>query len=259
MAAVASFYPGVPIGGWAAALLLGVPDMDGRTHDGIALPVLLCPGRSHRVRPRSGIATLRSPLDDEDVVEVHGIAVTSPLRTAFDLARTAADAWGAVEEVDCVFRGRDPVYLARLATYAEDRPRWKGVGWARTAAAQGSTETRSRGESWLRLVWTELAGLPPPLVNAALRDAGGHHLGTPDLLDEVSGLAGEYDGAGHRTAAQQHADAVRAELLEGAGLTLVRASAMDRRQHPGLLAWRIVAAHGRAQRATVRGWAVRGR
>lgn len=187
------------------------------------------------------------------------VIVTSPLRTAFDLARTAADPWAAVEEVDCVFRGRDTAFLQRLAGYAEDRARWKGVGWARTAAAQGSTETRSRGESWLRLVWTELAGLSPPLVNAALRDAGGHHLGTPDLLDEESGLAGEHDGAWHRTAAQQHADAVRAELFASAGLTLVRASAVDRRQGPGLMARRIVIAHARARASALRRWTVTGR
>lgn len=247
-------YPDIPLGGWAAAHLLSVPDMDGRTRGGSELPVLLCPGRSSRVRPRGGIATLRSPLNDDDVVHVAGVAVTSPLRTAFDLARTAADPWAAVEEVDCVFRGRDTDFLGRLSSYADDRPRWKGVEQVRQAAAHGCTASLSRGESWMRLVWTQLAGLPPPLVNVPLTDADGHPLGTPDLLDEVSGLAGEYDGAGHRTAAQQHADAVRAELFAGAGLTPVRASAVDRRQAPGLMARRIVGAHARARGSTLRRW-----
>ncbi len=257
-AAVASLYPEVPLGGWAAARLLGVPDMDGRSA-GTQLPVLLCPGRSGRVRRRGGIATLRSPLCEDDVVDVRGTAVTSPLRTAFDLARTAADVWAAVEEIDCVFRGRDPAFLQRLAAYAGERPRWKGVGRVHRAAALASTLTSSRGETWLRLVWTELAGLPPPQVNVPLGDTAGHHLGRPDLLDEASGLAGEYDGAGHRTAAQQHADTVRAELFAAAGLTLLRASAVDRRQHPGLLARRIISAHARAQRVGVHRWSVSGR
>lgn len=255
--AVAAALPGAVLSGWAAAHLLGVADMDGRTPDGRELPVMVCPGRSGRFRPRSGITLLRSPLGPGDVVEVAGLAVTSPVRTAFDLARTAGDLWRAVEEVDCVVRGRDPALLGALARYAADRPGWTGVGIARRAAAAASVHTLSRGESWVRMVWTEMARLPPPLLNVPVHDHDGHHLGTPDLLDPDLGLVGEYDGAGHRSAHQQHADAVRAELLVGAGLVLVRISAVDRRS-PRATAHRLLAGAAVAGRSTHRGWLLPG-
>lgn len=255
--AVAAALPGAVIGGWAAAHLLGVADMDGRTPDGRELPVMVCPGRSGRFRPRGGVVLLRSPLGPGDVVEVAGVAVTSPVRTAFDLARTAGGPWRAVEEVDCVVRGRDPALLGAVARYAADRSGWTGVGLARRAAAAASVHTLSRGESWVRMVWTELARLPPPLLNVPVHDHDGHHLGTPDLLDPDVGLVGEYDGAGHRTAHQQHADAVRAELLVGAGLVLVRISAVDRRS-PRATAHRLLAGAAVAGRSTHRGWLLPG-
>ena len=86
-----------------------------------------------------------------------------------------------------------------------------------------------------------------------LHDEHGHRLGTPDLLDDDSGLVGEYDGAGHRSAPQQRADAVRAELMAGAGLVLVRASALDRRSPQGT-AQRLLAGRVVAGRTAHRGW-----
>ncbi len=249
-------WPGTPLGGWAAAHLLGVADTDGRSSSGALLPVPLCPGRSGRIARRDGIVLLRSPLEEDDVVEVGGVLVTAPLRTAFDLARTALHLRRAVEEVDCVFRGRDPAFPVLLAGYAADRPRWKGVQQARRAAALTTVRTRSRGESWLRMVWTQLAGLPEPRVNVPVHDAEDERdsvVATPDLLDEASGLAGEYDGRPHCSAAHQHADAVRGELMAGVGLTLVRATALDRAS-PALMVRRLLAAHRVALRVQRRTW-----
>jgi hypothetical protein len=245
--------PAAPLGGWAAAHLLGVHDMDGRDAAGRPLPVPVCPGRSGRLRPRTGLRLLRSALEEADVVEVDGVLVTSPLRTAFDLARTAPTLWQAVEEVDCVFRDRDPWFLEALAAYAAARPRWVGIDQARRATALATVHSRSRGESWLRLVWVLAAGLPPPLLNTPVRVDDGHLVATPDLLDEASGLAGEYDGRTHRTATQQHADAVRGELMAGVGLTPVRATAVDRGSAP-LMARRLLSSHALALTAGRRTW-----
>ena len=38
---------------------------------------------------------------------------------------------------------------------------------------------------------------PRPLCNVPVFDRFGQHIGTPDLLDPVAGVVGEYDGALH--------------------------------------------------------------
>lgn len=79
----------------------------------------------------------------------------------------------------------------------------------------------------MRVVWIATAELPAPLVNVGVRDRTGLLLGVPDLLDEASGLVGEYDGAHHRTLQNHTADNVREERLEEHNLTVVRATALD--------------------------------
>lgn len=252
--AAAAAVDGVPLGGWAAAHLLGACDVDGWTLDGALLPVRCCPGAAGRTRRRAGIEPLRSPLAADDVVSVRGTCVTTPVRTAFDLTRTAASLHQAVADLDALLRA-GLTSARHLASYADERPGWLGVEQARRAAALADRGSRSRPESWLRVVWRCDAALPPPLVNAPVRRSDGSLLGIPDLLDLGTGLVGEYDGSHHRSARQQHADAVRGECLAGAGLTVVRASAMDLRD-PRPLVRRLQAGQLRAREVGRRDWYV---
>ncbi len=88
-----------------------------------------------------------------------------------------------------------------------------------------------RETSHLRLVWVLDAGLRPPLCNAPVFDLAGRHIGTPDILDEQAGVAGEYDASLHIQGWQRARDVRREERFRSVGLeyfTVVAADARDR-------------------------------
>jgi hypothetical protein len=224
------------LGGWAAAARLGA-DLDGRTGGGHAKPVPFALQPHTQVRRGPQFRSRRSELAPGDVEVVDGIRVTSPLRTAFDLARFGEPEEGLVG-VDAMLRA-GLVDLAALTRYVARHPRWKGVPQARTVVGMADPGTRSCAESRFRYVWLVDAALPRPRVNVPVFSATtGRLLGLPDLLDEETGLVGEYDGAHHRELDQHAADNVREEAMERAGLTVVRATSLDLRpaRRPALAA-----------------------
>jgi hypothetical protein len=243
--------PDGALGGWAAAHVGGVSELDGRIgHD--LLPVLLCLPPHLRRRRGSGVRTLRSPLDPDDVTELAGVRVTVPVRTAFDLARTSP-LLDAVTALDVLCRGR-PEFLEAVREYAEARPRWLGVPQVRSALRLATPLTRSPRETAFRLFWLLECGLPAPEVNATVRSRDGHLLGLGDLLEPVSGLLGEYDGSGHRAETQHALDNAREESFEDAGLTVVRVSNPDLGRFRNRTRHRLVSGWRRAQRSPRGGW-----
>jgi hypothetical protein len=236
---------GAAVGGWAAALLHGADDLSPRLQDGSAAPVLLCMRRVVQVR-RDGVLPFRSDLGPEDIVEVGGVPVTSPLRTAFDLARLSPPR-EAVVALDALARSPVGLDVDGLVEYVRARPRWRGVPQARWAVGLHHPGARSCPETEFRLIWTIDAGLPPPLVNQPVFAARtGALLGIADLLDEEGALAGEYDGALHRVLEHHAADNEREERFESHGILVVRATVYDlapRRRGP--LVRRILALRSR--------------
>lgn len=71
------------------------------------------------------------------------------------------------------------------------------------------------------MIWEIDAGWGRPLTNRAIHDATGAFLGTPDLLDPVRGVVGEYDGADHRDRDRHVIDVRREDLFRRAGLEYV--------------------------------------
>jgi len=236
--------PDGALGGWGAARLLGVHWLDGTTPSGAPLDGVVCLPPHRQVR-RSALVVLRSRLDPGDVVKVTGLGVrvTSPVRTAFDLARTAPDLAQAVERLDCLLV--HGVLAADVAAYARERPRWNGVARVRRAVELATARIRSPAESRWRMVWMLDAGLPHPLVNATVLDGQGYEQAEVDLLDPRTGLVGEYDGSPHSSSARRSKDAQRQERLERLGLTLVRCTGADLHR-PGVTVARLRAAAARA-------------
>jgi hypothetical protein len=224
---VAELLPvGAAIGGWAAAHQLGADELDGRGwsgHEVEPVPVVLPPPLLIRHRPE--LVRWRSPLADEELVEVDGVPCTAEVRTGFDLVRTR-DLRSGVVCLDILGRqiGLDP---ALVLAHAAARRRWKGRPRVAPAVALADPRALSTGETRLRLVWVLDAQLPRPEVNPTVRDATGFVLGIGDLLDPGSALLGEYDGEGHRELDQHVADNAREEWLEAAGLVVVRACGPD--------------------------------
>lgn len=144
---------------------------------------------------------------DRDVVLLDGLAVTSTVRTCFDLMRQR---WlvEAVAVADA-FAYNCGMPLEHLGAYCADRRRWPYVREARVAASLAVTGARSPGESRLRMV-VVLSGYPEPLVNVGISNWQGDHVATPDLLLWTSRwTALEYDGAWHDDDGQPERDSLR--------------------------------------------------
>ncbi|MGH8824151.1 MAG: hypothetical protein ACRDVN_06715 [Jiangellaceae bacterium] len=225
IAEAASVLPdGGALSGWAAAYSQGATDLDGRRWDGSVLPVLMALPYERRVR-RRGIATIRAPLADADLVELDGVVMTSPVRSCFDEMRCSG-LEDAVVAIDAVLRA-EIADVDSLDEYVAEHRAWKGVPIARRAIPLADARARSCPESRFRVLWVVEAGIARPEVNVPVYNPAGLMLGIPDLLDVETGLVGEYDGADHRALRRHTDDNAREERLEAHGLTVVRATSID--------------------------------
>jgi hypothetical protein len=68
----------------------------------------------------------------------------------------------------------------------------------------------------------------------------------PDLFDPEAALAGEYDGAQHRSLAAHTDDNAREESFERIKVTVARATSIDLWPRRDRLIWRLREAHRRA-------------
>jgi hypothetical protein len=255
------------VGGWAAAHLHGATELDGWAPDGGLEPVLLCVRPDQRCRRQGAHRVWRSRLDPADVVDLDGVPVTSVVRTCIDLARlgrltmsgpstsgpsTSGPSTSgprrlerrrmtipdlrpgtlepAVVAVD-VLRRMVGVDVDQVLTYLADRPRLRGSRQARAVLSLSEPNTRSAGETRLRMLWVGDAGLPRPRSNQSLRVRGGPIVAEVDLLDVEAGLVGEYDGEVHAGADRRSRDVFRAERLVALGLQVIRVTAVDLRTH----------------------------
>ena len=212
--------------GWAAAHLLGASELDGRGRSGHdSEDIVIVVPRSTHLTLRAGVRYRRWTLADDDVRAVAGTRVTSPVRTAFDLARASTVEEGLVAtDIACRQLGIDP---RDVEEYLQAHPRKRGVPVARAVLSLTDPRSRSSGESRLRYVWVVEAGLPRPQCNPYVLDADGAVVAMPDLLDLESGLAGEYDGSTHRGLREHTEDNAREECLEDLGVVVVRATSLD--------------------------------
>jgi hypothetical protein len=180
--------PGAVIAGPTAALLLGA---DVRRRDDLDIDVVTV--REDQIR-RRGIRSRAALLEAGDVVEIGGVPVTSPVRTAFDLARER-NLVESVVGVDAMLNrgGCDP---AALTAYIADHRGWRGVRWADEAIRYAEPKAESLMESRQRMHLV-LAGLPRPEAQYVLHDADGLFIARLDHGYDEWQVAPEYDGEHH--------------------------------------------------------------
>ncbi|WGY03804.1 hypothetical protein QI633_08560 [Nocardioides sp. QY071] len=114
----------------------------------------------------------------DDVVELNGLRVTSPLRTTWDLGRQRY-AEPSLAAMDQMLR----LGLFSAAELAAGVPRFKGMRWVtvlRTMVAYVDGRAESPPESILRLRWIQ-AHLPTPVPQLEVFDAVGTFLARLDL------------------------------------------------------------------------------
>lgn len=206
--------------GWAALRWMGAKWLDEPCVP-IAVP-------RTGLRKQSGIAPSAERLEEDDVLIVDGIAVTSALRSVTFAARHAQDLAAAVNALDRA-AAADLVSLAEVASYTRDRlAGTAGVDQLRAALTLAVENSWSPMETEMRLLWRRI-GLVDVRCNAPVFDRCGRHVGTPDLLDPARGVGGEYDSADHLDRTRRNADIKREAALRRTGLEYVEMMAPDRR------------------------------
>ncbi len=205
------------IAGFSAAVVHGSNWVD------VARPAELLHDNRHR---QPGLLIRSDALRPDEVEHVAGMPVTTPARTAVDLACWYAIA-EAVAGIDALARAAkvSDGDVDEILRRSEGR---RGVVQARAALALIDAGAQSPKESWLRVLLVQ-AGLPRPLTQIPVYD--GHwqpfailDMGWPELR-----VAVEYDSDQHRTDRRQYRwDAQRHERLQRCGWTVIRVLAGDR-------------------------------
>jgi hypothetical protein len=170
----------------------------------------------------AGAGRLRNPLADsgerslrpDDIIEIGGLRVTSPIRTAWDLGR--------VRRTDRAIAGIDA--MLRLGVFSLEElvlgvERFRGQRWVttlRAVAPLGDGRAESPAESVLRLRCVECRlGAMVPQIEVW---RNGRLLGRLDLADVDLMAAVEYDGAEwHSSPEQRENDRVRRGLIREEG------------------------------------------
>ncbi|MDQ7903302.1 DUF559 domain-containing protein [Phytohabitans sp. ZYX-F-186] len=214
---------GGAIGGLSAAYLWGAGLVD--AHE----PVTMVLPRAIRPKPHPRLRIVRSNLPPDDVARLDGLAVTTPLRTAFDVARSLPRV-EAVVAVDALL-GKQMVTLPKLIDYAAGRSRWRGMPRLREVLALAEPLTESPMESRLRLLIVD-AGLPRPVAQHEIFNSKGRLLGRADLAYPGWRIAIEYEGDHHRERDRFRQDVHRLNALRAAGWLVLRFTADDVLRHP---------------------------
>lgn len=205
--------------------------------DARAVEITLPRGRPLMRGP--GIGARRAKLLPVDVVFLDGIAVTSEMRTAFDLARRGPRE-NAVIALDAMLFAR-LISRAGVRRYIEAHPGWRGVRAAATHLDLAVNRAESPMETRLRLVLLD-GGLPEPVVNESVCDEDGRFLARPDL--RIGRVIVEFDGAVHRSAQRHRDDLRRQNALIQAGYIVLRYTAADVYHRPAAIVAEVSAAIG---------------
>ncbi len=237
--------------GWASLRWLGAGWFPGLEPDGDLRPVTLATTR--HVRQQPGFRISQEFVRPAHRAVVDGLPVTSPTWSACFEARYATDWRRAVEVLDMAAYS-DLVSRLEAALLTARLVAWTGVPQLRTAVAHMDENAWSPAETRMRLIWTEVAGCPRPLCNRPVFDLDGRHLATPDLVDPVAGVVGEYDGRLHLAGRQRRADLEREGALRAAGLEVETMVAGDGRDPSAFVARLRSAYHRASLPGRARGW-----
>ena len=179
-----------------------------------AVSVFAPPGR----RLRNGlVASGERRLAPDDVREVEGLLVTSPMRTACDVARLlprdhALAAMDALVALGSFTVAQLDQELGRFKGY-------RGIVQARVLAPLVDPRSGSHSESVLRLRWVD-AGLPRPECQIEIPAPNGSYFLDMGLREHR--FAGEYDGEEfHGEQEQDHDDERREWARTSQGWTIV--------------------------------------
>jgi hypothetical protein len=187
------------VGGFGAAALHGSKWIDrSQTID-------LYHQNRHRL---PGLCPRADRLEDAEICVVRGVTVTSPARTALDLA-----CWyplmHAVAAIDALARAAE-LTIADVGILADRSRGRRGIGRARRAIELAD------------------AGAQSPKAQIPIHDEWGKAIAYLDMGWAELKVAVEYDGDHHRTSRSQYSyDVRRSEMLARRGWIVIRVTAED--------------------------------
>ena len=191
--------------------------------------------------PPAGIAVHSETLRPGEVVEVDGMPVTSPARTAFDLGRWTSSRLLAIQRLDALTNATDVKINDVDAVMAEHRG-MRGLARLRTILPLVDGGAESPQETRTRLVLID-AGLPAPQTQIRVCDEYGDFVARIDMGYRDLRVGIEYDGPQHWTDPEQRArDIDRHTALLDLGWAIIRVSSELLRYREGTFIARVVAA-----------------
>jgi very-short-patch-repair endonuclease len=231
------------IGGSAASALLGAKWVD----PGVDVDLYYA-----NTRPPPGVRTHHDWLHGSEHERRRGMAVTTPARTAFDLARQVpargAGIGPVVAGVDALLNA-SRIGVGEIRAVARRHPGVRGVRQADEVLRLVDAGAESPKETWLRLM-IRRQGFPPVQTQIEVHDEHGIFVARLDMGWPELKVAMEYDGDQHRTDRRQYVrDMRRREDLDRLGWIVVRVVAEDLEVQ---IVRRIQTARERASRFTQR-------
>ncbi len=216
------------LSGYSAAEVLGASC----ARPGAPAEVTLLDGHQRRSRP--GLLVRRDRLAPGETTRLRGVPLTTPERTARDLARRAPTVDEAVVAVDALCHRWDLDPAAVLVP----TPGARGVRRFPEVLRLADPRSGSPMETRIRLALVR-AGLPAPVLQHPVPLDG--HPYELDLAYPAAKLAIEHNGADHLTSERHHRDLLREQLLVAAGWRIVRFDAATVLFRPDLVVARVVA------------------
>ena len=191
------------LAGYSASALHGAKWIDSTR------PAAIIDTNRHRV---AGVQTWEERIDDDEIGAVEGIRLTTPARTALDLARRLPLGAG-VAAVDALAQATE-LKMADVELLIDRYQGRRGITAARAALALVDGGAQSPKETWLRLLLVR-AGFPAVQTQIAVRNEWGWAEAYLDMGWEDIKVAIEYDGDQHRSDRRQYVkDIDRLEMLE---------------------------------------------
>lgn len=210
--------------GWASLGWLGGWWFDGTRADGSFRPVPVAMA-GHAIRSQPLMLLTEERWSPYDVRVVDGLRLIEPVRAVCYEMRYAQTDEAAVVALEMA-AFHDLASVSEATAWALAHPAYTGIARCRAACGLADENVWSPQEFGLRRDWTD-AGFPRPLTNRPVFDPDGRHLGTPDVIDPVAGVLGEYDGPLHLEGKRRSADIRREAQFRAHGLEVVTKVAAD--------------------------------
>lgn len=175
-------------------------------------------------RPARGIVTWSDAIDEDEICSIGDIHLTTPARTAVDLACKFPEDT-AVAAIDALARATR-MKVADIELAAERHSGRKGIKRARATIAFVDPGAESPRETWLRLLVVR-AGYPPPQTQYPIYNEYGALLGEVDFAWPELKIAVEYEGRHHTDPEQLRKDILRIDEIIEMGWTVIRVTSRE--------------------------------